>query len=76
VDLKKVNDDDLDEIDPQLIRSLMYLVNTRLDSCYAVNVLRQFMNQPRQTHWIAAKHVLRYLQGTIGYGLRYASSVD
>jgi hypothetical protein len=34
------------------------------------------MNQPRQTHWIAAKHVLRYLQGTIGYGLRHASSVD
>ena len=29
------------------------------------------MSQPKQTHWIAAKHVLRYLQGTIGYGLRY-----
>jgi hypothetical protein len=24
---------------------------------------------------IEVKHVLRYLQGTIGYGLRYASSV-
>jgi hypothetical protein len=34
------------------------------------------MRQPRQTHWIAAKHVLRYLRGAIGYGLRYASSVD
>jgi hypothetical protein len=54
----------------------MYLVNTRPDIFYVVNVLSQFMNQPRQTHWIAAKHVLRYLQGTIGYGLRYASSVD
>ena len=21
--------------------------------------------------WVAAKHVLRYLRGTIGYGLRY-----
>jgi hypothetical protein len=28
MDLKKMNDDDLDEIDPQLIGSLMYLVNT------------------------------------------------
>jgi hypothetical protein len=54
----------------------MYLLNTRLDICYAVNVLSQFMSQPRQTHWIEAKHVLRYLRGTIGYGLRYASSVD
>jgi hypothetical protein len=41
-----------------------------------VNVLSQFMSQPRQTHWIAAKHVLRYLRGIVGYDLRYASSVD
>jgi hypothetical protein len=67
---------DSGEIDPQLRGSLMYLVNTRPDICYAVNVLSQFMSQPRQTHWIAAKHVLRYLRGTVGYGLRYASSVD
>jgi hypothetical protein len=52
-DLKKMNDDDSDEIDPQLIGSLMYLVNTRPDLCYAVNVLSQFMSQSRQTHWIA-----------------------
>jgi hypothetical protein len=76
MDLKKVNDDDSDEIDSQLIGSLMYLVNTRPNSCYAVNVLSQSMSQPRQPHWIAVKHVLRYIRGTIGYGLRYASSVN
>jgi len=54
----------------------MYLVNTKPNICYAVNVLSEFMSQLRQTHWIAAKHVLRYLQGTIGYGLRYAANVD
>jgi hypothetical protein len=54
----------------------MYLVKPRLDICYAVNVLSQFMSQPRQTHWTTTKHVLRYLRGTIRYGLRYASSVD
>ena len=54
----------------------MYLVNTRPDICYVVNVLSQFMSQPKHTHQIAAKHVLRYLQGTIGYGLRYAANVD
>jgi hypothetical protein len=54
----------------------MYLVNTRPDICYAVSALSQFMSQPRQIHWVATKHVLRYLRGTIGYGLRYASNVD
>jgi hypothetical protein len=33
--------------------------------CYVVNVLSQFMIQPRQTHWIAVTHVLTYLQGTV-----------
>ena len=68
------------EIDPhlyrQLIGSLMYLVNTRPDICYTVNVLSQFMSQLRQTHWIAVKHVLRYLRGTVIYGLRYVFGVD
>jgi hypothetical protein len=46
MDLKKKIDDDSDETDPQLIGSLMYPVNTRLDSRHAGNV----MSQPRQTH--------------------------
>jgi hypothetical protein len=69
MDLKKMNDDDSDEIDPQLIGSLMYLVNTKLDSCYVVNVLSHSMSKPRQTHWTAVKHVLRYLRGTVRYGM-------
>jgi hypothetical protein len=82
VNLKKMNEasSESGEIDPHLYRyligSLMYSVNTRLDMFYAVSVLSQFMSQSRQTHWIAAKHVLRYLRGTVGYGLRYASFVD
>jgi hypothetical protein len=30
--------------------------------------------EPRHEHWIAAKHVLRYIHGTINYGLRYIAS--
>jgi hypothetical protein len=41
-----------------------------------VSAFSQFMSQSRQTHWIVAKHVLRYLRGTIGHGLRYTSSID
>jgi hypothetical protein len=31
------------------------------------------MVEPRGVHLIAAKHVLRYLKGTIDYGLGYVS---
>jgi hypothetical protein len=73
--LKKVTTSDSELVDPmlyrQLIGSLMYLVNTRPDICFAVNTLSQFMVEPRQEHWVATKHVLRYLRGTMEYGLRY-----
>ena len=62
--LKLLQDDSSEAFDPtvyrQVIGSLMYLVNTRLDICFAVNALSQYMVAPRQVHWIAAKHVLRY----------------
>lgn len=60
----------------QLVGSLMYLVNTRLDICFAVSTLGKFMCEPRQIHWVAAKHLLRYLHGIIGYDMRYTSSSD
>ena len=49
-------------VDPTLYRhligSLMYLVNSRPNLCFAVNTLSQFMVEPRRVHWVAAKHVL------------------
>ena len=55
----------------QLRGSLMYLVNTRPDMSFVVNTLSQFMVEPRRVHWVATKHVLRYLAGTVDYGLDY-----
>ena len=52
----------------------MYLVHMRLDICYTVNALSQFMSDLKHIQWVAAKHVLRYVRGTITYGLRYTSS--
>ena len=48
----------------QLVGSLMYLVNTRPDLCYAVNQLIQAMVQRSKLFWKVTKHVLRYLRGT------------
>ena len=58
----------------QIIGSLMYLTNTRPDICFAVNTLSQYLVQPRRVHLVAAKHVMRYLKGTIDFGLYYDNS--
>jgi hypothetical protein len=54
-----------------MIDSLMYLMNTRPDICFAGNTLSQYMVESRRVHLVATKHVLRYLKGTMDYGLRY-----
>ena len=59
-----------------IIGSLMYLMNTRLDICFAVNTLSQYLDEPRHVHLVAAKHVMRYLKGTIDYGLSYTRYYD
>lgn len=54
----------------ELIGSLMYLaVATRPDIAFIVSNLSQFLSNPSLEHWMAAKRVLRYLQGTIGLGI-------
>ena len=55
----------------KMIGLLMYLTNTQTDICFAVNTLSQYMVDPRYVHLVAAKHILRYLKGTIDYCLRY-----
>ena len=55
----------------QLVGSLMYLVNTRLDMCYAINQLSQAMVRPTKMYWKVTKNVLRYLRGTTQFGLWY-----
>eukprot|EP00253_Pinus_taeda_P029167 PITA_29167 len=55
----------------QLVGSLMYLVNTRPNLCFAVNQLSQAMVQPTNLFWKAMKHVLRYLRGTSQFKLWY-----
>ena len=53
-----------------LIGSLMYLATcTRPDIAYSVGVLARFSSKPNQSHWTAAKRVLRYLKGTSNLGI-------
>jgi transposase InsO family protein len=60
----------------QLVGSLNYLTTTRPDISYAVSILSQFMAKPNESHWKAAKKVLRYLKGTMNFGLLYTDKFD
>ena len=57
----------------QIIGSVMYLTNTRLDICFA---LSQYLVEPRRVDLVVAKHVMRYLKGTLGFGLCYTRDHD
>ncbi|GJT31282.1 ribonuclease H-like domain-containing protein [Tanacetum coccineum] len=64
--------------DPTLYRSLagslQYLTFTRPDISYAVQQVYLYMHDPREPHLSALKRILRYVQGTLNYGLQLFSS--
>ena len=78
--LKLLSDDPSELVDMtqyrQIIWSLMYLTNTRPYICFDVNTLSQYLVKPRWVHMIAAKHVMRYLKGTIDLRLYYGRDHD
>ena len=51
------------------IGCLRYLLHTRSDLSYSVGVLSRYMQQPKESQGAALKQILRYLQGTVSYGL-------
>ena len=78
MNLKLLSDASSETIDSMMyhymIRSFMYLTKTRLDICFAMNTLSQFLTDPRHVHLIIANHILRYQKGTNDYGLKYEAN--
>ena len=56
------------------VGSLMYaMLCTRPDICYAVGIVSRYQSDPGEEHWIAVKHILKYLRRTRDYMLVYSS---
>lgn len=55
----------------QVVGSLMYITATRPDLMFVVSLISRFMSKPTEMHVQAAKRVLRYLKGTVNYGILY-----
>jgi hypothetical protein len=58
----------------KIIGRLTYLAGgTRPDIQFSVNRLSQHLADPRDVHLRASKHLLRYIKGTITYGITYSA---
>eukprot|EP01018_Ginkgo_biloba_P024024 Gb_18983 [translate_table: standard] len=70
---KEVNDGTVNgPLYRKLVGSLIYLTNTRPDISYVIGVVARFMSAPSISHWKAAKCILRYVKGTIRFGLLFS----
>jgi hypothetical protein len=59
----------------EAVGSLMYLmVGTRPDIAYSVSVASRYLSNPGPKHWLGVKRIMRYLKGTIDYGLCFSFS--
>jgi hypothetical protein len=59
----------------QMVGCLMYLIATRPDMCYSICLIARYMERPTEIHLAAAKRILRYLKGTVNFGILYRRGV-
>ena len=59
-----------------LIGSLIYLTLTWPDIAYSVGVVSRYMSNPKKPHLDAVKRILRYVKGTINFGILYKKTRD
>jgi hypothetical protein len=60
-------------VDPTLYRSMigsiLYLTASRPDIAFSVGVCARFQANPKESHLIAVKRIIRYVNDTLLYGI-------
>jgi hypothetical protein len=54
-----------------IVGALQYLTLTRPDISFSVNKVCQFLHNSTSVHMMAVKRILRYIQGTIKWGIQF-----
>jgi hypothetical protein len=52
-----------------IVGSLHYLVNTRPDVAFSIGYGSRVLSEPHEDHMLAVKHILRYIAGTLNWGV-------
>jgi hypothetical protein len=55
----------------RMIGCLMYLLATRPDLTFSVCLAARYMERPTEMHLASVKRILRYLKGTLSFGMMY-----
>jgi hypothetical protein len=58
----------------QMVGCLMYLLASRPDLAYSVCLVARYMDRPTEIHVAAVKRIMRYLKGTLSYGMLYKTN--
>ncbi|XP_070054988.1 uncharacterized mitochondrial protein AtMg00810-like [Nicotiana tomentosiformis] len=75
VEFNKLTDDTVDPLleyicsYQKMFGKLIYLTITRPDICFTVQVLSQFMQQPKRSHWETILRMVRYIKRSPGLGV-------
>ena len=72
---KLSRDEDGKPVDEKLYRamigSLLYLTASRPDLCLSVGICARYQANPKESHMNAVKRVIKYVKGTLDFGLHY-----
>ena len=60
----------------RLIGSLLYLITSRPDIMFVVCLCARYQSDPKESHYNAAKRIMKYLQGTKDVRLWYPNNVS
>src|SRR4051812_23482341 len=60
----------------QIVGSLRYMCNSRPNKGFTVRLVRKYMSEPRVSHMKTARRILRYLKGSIEYGIIFRQNYE
>ncbi|CAM8948047.1 unnamed protein product [Rhodiola kirilowii] len=78
--LKITKDEARTQVDQTLYRSmigsLLYLIASRPDIAYAVGVCARYQVDPKESHLLQVKRIIKYICGTVDFGIWYTKDTN